>query len=80
MSNIENVGFRRDANDKMQYIILRGIKKDIEVEGKSDVLTNNREKGEFRLIIPIDPGVCVLRDDPPKFKVKFGVVELLYVL
>ena len=64
----------------MQYIILRGIKKDIEVEGKSDVLANTREKGEFRLIIPIDPGICVLRDDPPKFRVKNGVAELLYVL
>jgi len=31
------------------------------------VMTNGREKGEFRLIIPINPGICVLRDGPPKF-------------
>ncbi len=64
----------------MQYIILRGIKKDIDDEGKSDILENNREKGEFRLIIPIDPGICVMRDDPPQFRLKNGVGELLYIL
>lgn len=64
----------------MQYIILRGIKKDIVVEGKSEILANGREKGEFRLIIPINPGICVLRDDPPKFVVKNGVAELTYHL
>lgn len=74
------IGFRRDTNDKMQYIILRGIKKDIQIEGKSEVLTNGREKGEFRLVIPINPSICVLRDDPPKFAVLNGVAELVYIL
>lgn len=73
-------GFRKDPNDKMQYIILRGIKKDVSVEGKMDILYNGREKGEFRLIIPINPGICVMRDDPPQFEVKNGVAQLLYML
>lgn len=56
-------GFRRDAVDKMQYIVLRGMKKEIHLDPNVEkLLTNGREKGEFRLIIPINPGICVLRD------------------
>lgn len=62
----------------MQYIILRGIKCDIQTNG--EILANMRDKGEFRLIIPINPGICVMREDVPKFTVKNGVAELYFVL
>lgn len=74
------IGFRKDAADRMQYIVLRGVKKEITVGLQETVLTNGREKGEFRLIIPINPGICVLRDGPPKFTVTNGVAGLVYVL
>jgi hypothetical protein len=74
------VGFRKDAADRMQYIVLRGVKKEIQVNQAETVLTNGREKGEFRLIIPINPGICVLRDGAPKFTVINGVAALNYVL
>jgi hypothetical protein len=47
------VGFRKDAVDRMKYILLRGVKKEIHVNQAETVLTNGPEKGEIRLIIPI---------------------------
>jgi hypothetical protein len=67
----------------MQYILLRGIKEGAPVQMQSNeeiLLENNREKGEFRLIIPINPTICVLRDGTPKFEVRDGVLTLTYDL
>lgn len=47
---------------------------------KADALLNDREKGEFRVIVPIKPAVCVLRDDIPEFIVERGIVSFRYVL
>jgi hypothetical protein len=72
------LGFRSDINDRNQYISIRGVKKDLLSQLKP--LSNNREKGEFRVIIPIDPSKCVLRDGSPEFEAITGVLQFKYAL
>jgi hypothetical protein len=43
-------------------------------------LSNNREKGEFRVVIPLNPAICVLRDNLPIFDVLSGVLQFTFDL
>lgn len=47
---------------------------------ETKVFTNDREKGDFKLVVPINSAICVLSDDSPKFLVSQGVVSLIYTL
>lgn len=44
------------------------------------ILYNGREKGEFRVIIPLNPSTAVLKDQTPKVELKEGLVCFYYEL